>query len=413
MTHDDTPVSRVSPWASGEYALFVVFASMGASTAAIPAAIPSVASSGLGAIDEYLRAVPALFLGLLAGVLLSSALGRVVSPRRVTILGAGIQAAGFAALAFSSVPAAFICMAVIIGVGFGLVEAGGSILARALTGPGTARLLSALTGTVAIVAAAIPMLFAFTPLGRTPQIVFLLVGSVHAVGVGFVLRSRESVPTERTSQPSLTEKTRSSTDAEPSGLLGVLVTMGTALALYVGVETIYSGWSSTIPLLVLAVPPQQAAIGTSIFWLLLASGRYFAAFLLSRSIAPPSYLLVSTSLAAVALGVTALTVSVHPVAATVSLCVAVAALGPCYSLILGAGLSRIPVSRARWATGLLVACGAGGGALIPTIALTVADGPTSMGVFAVTGALTIVSGLLVSMKMRRPAALEAAPAYHP
>jgi fucose permease len=413
MTHASAPASRVSPWASGKYALFVAFASMGASSAAIPAAIPSVASSGPGAIEEYLRAVPALFLGLLAGVLLSSALGRVMSPRQVTILGAGVQAAGFAALAFSSLPAAFICMAVVIGVGFGLVEAGGSILARALSGPGTARLLSALTGTVAVVAAAIPMLFAFTPLGRTPQVVFLLVGAVHAVGVGFVLRSRENIPTEGTSQPSLAETTRSSTNAGPSGLVGALITVGTALALYVGVETIYSGWSSTIPLLVLEVPPQQAAVGTSIFWLLLASGRYAAAFVLSRSIAPSSYLLVSTSLAAVALGVTALTVSVHPIAATVSLCVAVAALGPCYSLILGVGLSGIPVSRARWATGLLVACGASGGALIPTVALTVADGPTSMGVFAVTGALTIVSGLLVSMKMRQPAARQTAPAYHP
>ncbi|WP_156366296.1 MFS transporter [Agreia sp. Leaf335] len=414
VDHGRTLARASAPTPAAVSSLFILFASMGTTSAAIPAMIPSLAASGTGVLGDYLRAVPALFFGLLAGVLISSVLGKSLSPRRVTILGAGIQAVGFIALSVSSVSTVFVAVSIIIGVGFGLVEAGGSILARVFSGTGTARLLSALTGTVAIVASGVPLLLAFTPAGSRPELVFLSIGGVHLVALCFVLRTNDGVSNRSSSTPFVAEKEALSgrQGTRTRSLASVLVPVGFSLALYVGVETVYSGWSSTIPLLVLNVPAQHAAIGTSVFWLLLASGRYLATYLLSGSLSPRVYLLFSTSLAACALGVTAMTVSNYPVAATVSLGVAVIALGPCYSLILGIGLSGIPIARARWATGLFVACGAGGGALIPAVALAAADDPTSAGVFAVTGLLAVTSGFLVAVIGYRWARSSSASDHH-
>jgi fucose permease len=382
-------------------ALFLLFGSMGATSATIPALIPAVARDRIGEVEEYVRAVPALFLGLLFGVLLASALGHVLTPRALALIGAGTQAAGFGGIAALASPLDFVVLAIVVGVGFGLVEASASVLARAAAGEGTARLLSGLTGTVAIVAAGIPLVVALTPLGRTPTVVFLVVAAVHLLAMAFVRRSVGS-----DGEQSRPVAPPGAHDARPVSVTVVVAATGAALALYVGVETVYAGWSSTIPLLVLGVSAQQAALGTSVFWALLAAGRYVAAAVLRGTISPLRYLLVSTSVAALALLVTAGTISARPVLATVALAIAVAALGPCYSLILGAALSRIPVTRARRATGLLVACGAGGGSLVPALILAVADSPISAVVFAVTGVLTVMSGALVAIGTRRAVVAE-------
>ncbi len=382
-------------------ALFLVFASMGTTASTIPAVIPSLASEGFGGIEDYLRAVPSLFWGLLVGVLLSSAIGRVISPRRVTLTGSAVQAAGFIVLTVSSAPWFFVGAAFVIGVGFGLIEAGGSILARAAGGEGTARLLSALTGTVALVAAGVPLLIAMSPLEPAPRITLIAVAVVHCLAMVLTFCTLEA-DLDASESDAVLARTQADLGRQPVRVGKVLIAIAGALSLYVGVETVYAGWSSTIPLLVLDVSTQQAAIGTSLFWVLLATGRYLATFLLARSVSPSIYLLTSSVIAALMLGLTALQVKESPLVATIALCVAVTALGPCYSLILSAGLSLIPLSRARWATGLLVACGAAGGALVPTILLASTDSPTSTAVFAVTGGLTLAFGLLVALKTRQP-----------
>jgi len=66
---------------SARVALYLTFATMGATAATVPATIPVVSGLGSGELDAYLRAVPALFFGLLIGVLVSSAAGGWLAPR--------------------------------------------------------------------------------------------------------------------------------------------------------------------------------------------------------------------------------------------------------------------------------------------------------------------------------------------
>ena len=376
-------------------ALFVAFAGMGITAAAVPATLPAFAQAQGAPLQPYLAAVPALFFGLLVGVLLNSALAGRVSTHALTAVGAAAQALGFGALALAPSADFFIGAAGVVGLGFGIVEAGGSVLARELAGEHTARLLSALTGTVAVAAAVVPLAIGLTALGAHPRAVYVAVAVLHAaLAVWWTLdaaRRREprggriSASAERPIAARLLDR-RTAVALAP---------IAVALLLYVGVETVYAGWSAAIPVQVLAVNAEQAAIGTAVFWALLATGRYFAAYVLGRGVSNRVYLMISATTAAAALAVSAATIATSPAVSIAALAVAVAALGPCYSLILGIGLARVPVAGARRATGVLVACGALGGSLIPGIALLISDDPTAPIVLALTAILTITVGLLV------------------
>ncbi|HMH92388.1 MAG TPA: hypothetical protein VK586_15045 [Streptosporangiaceae bacterium] len=78
---------------------------------------------------------------------------------------------------------------------------------------------------------------------------------------------------------------------------------GALLFLFVGAETVFSGWSSVLPLG--GAPARAAALGTSAFWALMAAGRYLAASLLRRGVPPGRYLILGLAAAAVDLAIAA------------------------------------------------------------------------------------------------------------
>lgn len=377
-------------------ALFVSFASMGVTAAVIPATLPVVAQQQGAALQPYLAAVPALFFGLLVGVLLNSALAGRRSTQTLTAAGAAVQAIGFGALALAPTAELVSVAAGVVGLGFGLVEAGGSVLAREIAREHTARLLSALTGTVAVAAAVVPLSIALTALGFHPRAVYGGVALLHAALAGWwafdAARYRGSGRAAGSDAQIPVEHVGNRLDRRAAV---ALIPIAIALTLYVGVETVYAGWSSAIPARGLGIGAERAAVGTSVFWILLAVGRYTAAFVLSRGVSGRGYLMVSTAIAALALAASAASITPAPVLSVAALAVAVTALGPCYSLILGIGLARVPIASARRATGVLVACGALGGSLIPGIALLISQDPTAPIVLALTSALTLGVGLLV------------------
>lgn len=384
--------------------LFATFASMGISAATVPATLPSVAVSADAGLDAYLPAVPALFSGLLIGVLLSAAVARWISTRTLTAAGAALQSAGFVGLAMSLSAVGFIAASALVGVGFGLVEAGGSVLAREIAGRQTARLLSALTGSVAVAAAGMPLLIALTPLGVAPRAVYVAVAVLHGSIAGLWMLESRGARQREVIEPAAAQPGAGAPDSEhqyPRARVAVvLAPIAFALLLYVGVETVYAGWSAAIPAQALSITAEHAAIGTSVFWVLLAAGRYLATYLLGRGISSVAYLLVSTLTAALALAASSLTFTERPWLAIATLAVAVAALGPCYSIILGIGLARVPLVHARRVTGVLVACGALGGSLTPSALLLMSDEPTSATAVSITAALTIAVGGIVLVTSR-------------
>lgn len=406
--------------------LYATFAAMGLTAATIPATLPTIAESTGSPLETYLPAVPALFFGLMVGVLGNAVAATWWTPRALTAAGGIAQFTGFLGLAFAPAAGVYLAAAGVVGVGFGLVEAGGSVLARENAGRHTAQLLSALTGAVAVVAAGLPLLVALTPVGSAPRAVYGAIALLNLAVAAYWVFSRsgnllvaneEGAPDfgsglnstsegfsevgDSDSVPSLAEPEKS-----PASHLGrrpvlTLMPIAFALLLYVGVETVYAGWSAAIPARVLDITAEQAAIGTAVFWFLLATGRYLAAYLLGRGVPGVTYLMCTTVVAAAALMASSFTVAETPELALAALALAVAALGPCYALIIGVGLARVPVASARRATGVLVACGALGGSLIPSTALLVSNDPTSQGSIGLTAVLTVAVGPIVFIAARR------------
>lgn len=369
--------------------LFTAFAGMGGTASIIPAVIPLAAHSSNSPIPEYLGAVPALFCGLMAGVLLASLLLRVITPAASLAAGSALQAAALLAVAAAPDGGTFTAAAAAAGLGFGLCEASGSILARVLAGDGTTGLLSALTGTVALVAALGPLLIAAGPTGGSPAPLLLSVSLLHLATAGLF-----SVPRSSPSRPDASDASDGAGTTRPALFL-LLAPISAALFLYVGIETIFAGWSAVIPAEVLALDAASAAAGTSIFWVLMAVGRYSTWFILKSRVTPAAVLIVTCTLAAACLAAAGFLRGPQPEAALGATGVAVACLGPMYSLVLGIGLTRVKVQDAKKAVGLLVVSGAAGGACLPAVVLAFTPNPGNAGVFLTTAALAAVVVVLI------------------
>ena len=364
--------------------LFTAFAGLGVTAAFIPAMLPA-AERAIGA--DLSSAVPALFAGLLVGVLLSGPLLVRRPPRTALMLGSALQAAALVAVALAGTPTVFIAAAAVAGFGFGLVEASGSVAAKSLAVGSATGLLSALLGTVAVCAAVTPLLVAAGS-GMRPLLGILAV--VPLLTVAMLAGSR---PASTSAEPPAHRDAR--------GLL-TLLPCAIALPLYVGVETVLSGWSAVIPERILAVDPALAALGTSAFWTLMALGRFGAAALRRMSVRPLVILASATGGAAVLMAAAGLLVGSAPAWALVALAAVVVLLAPSYGLILGIALDRLDPARSAAVTGALVACGAVGGTFVPALILLIGRDPASATTFLVSAALCALVPALVLIAARSP-----------
>lgn len=370
--------------------LFTAFAGLGVTAAFVPALLPS-AERAMAA--DLSSAVPALFAGLLVGVLVSGPLLLRQSPRTALMLGSALQATAIVAAALAGSPAVFLTAAAVAGLGFGLVEASGSVAAKAVAVGSATGLLSALLGTVAVCAAVTPLLVAagagVRPALGILAIVPLLTLAMLAGPTAVVARAE--APARR----------------DIRGLLALLP-FAVALPLYVGVETVLSGWSAVIPERILAVDPGTAALGTSAFWTLMALGRFGAAALRRLAVRPLVILTSATSGAAVLMAAAGMLVESAPAGALLALAAVVVLLAPSYGLILGMALDRLDPARSAAATGALVACGAVGGTFVPTLILLVGRDPASATTFLVSAALCALVPVLVLIAARSPRETSAA-----
>lgn len=369
-------------------ALYLAFGGLGATAAAIPAVLPAVEQAGGTSV---IAAVPALFAGLLAGVLASSLVLRRLRALHVTAIGCLIQAAGLAGAALAGEAVPFIAFAALAGLGFGLTEAAASVASKAASTSSTAATLTSLTATVAVVAALTPLLVAFAAAhGRSSLVLLALAVGQLATTLALCLAARGTAAVHPT------ERRRGISRASAIAILPLAI----ALPLYVGVETVFAGWSAVIPGGLLQLDPATAAIGTSVFWALMAVGRFASAAMLRHGARPRQALLASALTAAAALSVAAALAQALPVLALTAVAVAFIALAPTYALTLGLALDRLDDGEAANATGVLVACGAAGGSLVPAAVLLFTDDPTAPATFLVTALICLVVAALAAIPMR-------------
>ncbi|MET0479942.1 MAG: MFS transporter [Mycetocola sp.] len=393
----DTAVSDTVAGIRSRVGLFAAFAGMGGTAATIPALIPSL-ELRLG--SAALSAVPALFTGLLIGVLLSAPLLVRFRARTVAALGALVQAASLIALTLATAGNAVVFVAAVAGVGFGLTEAAASVAAKRSTAGSATRTLAALTGTVAVVAAVTPILVAVAAGGW--WLIPVLVAVLHLTACLALFSSDEAAPGRVRDSPN------SGGPRWSTAGLRVFVLAALALVIYVGIETVFSGWSAVIPAAVLGLNAQTAALGTSVFWICMAAGRFLAAGLLHRGLRPGVLLVACTAVATSALGSAVLAPAPFGL---LGLAAAVVAMAPVYSLVLGEALDRLPSGAAARATGPLVAAGALGGTLVPAAVLVSGLGPTSTETFLLSAVLCLVlcGGAILVLLFSRPSVLPVSP----
>ncbi|UUE20345.1 MFS transporter [Microbacterium sp. J1-1] len=364
--------------------LFTAFAGLGVTAAFVPAVLPSTERA---MATDLSAAVPALFGGLLIGVLSSGPLLVRRPPRTTLMLGSALQAVAIIAASVADAPAVFIAAAAVAGFGFGLVEASGSVAAKSVAAGSATGLLSALLGTVAACAAVTPLLVAVGS-GTRPLLGILAIVPLLALA----MLAGPAAPISPAETPA---------HRDVRGLL-TLLPFAVALPLYVGVETVLSGWSAVIPERILAVDPGLAALGTSAFWTLMAVGRFSAAGLRRLFISPIVILVSATGAAAVLMATAGILVESAPGVALGALAAVVVLLAPSYGLILGLALDHLDPARSAAVTGALVACGAVGGTFVPTVILLIGRDPASSTTFLVSAGLCALIPVLMLVAARSP-----------
>lgn len=370
--------------------LFAAFASLGVTASFVPAVLPA-AEASIGA--DLSPAVPALFAGLLVGVLLSGPLMLRHPARTTLIIGSALQAVALVAGACADTAALFFVAAAIAGTGFGLVEASGAVTAKDVATGSATGVLSALTGTVAVSAAITPLAVS-AGAGALP-----VLSALAAVPLTTILLLAIARTERREAAAPLPRKL---------GVLASLAPFAVALPLYVGIETVLSGWSAVIPERALLLSPATAALGTTAFWTLMALGRFGAAGLRRRGVPPIAILAGGTTGAAVLMGSAGLLVAAAPIGALIALAASVALLAPSYGLIVGLALDPLDTAQSAAVTGALVACGALGGTFVPALVLLIGRDPASSATLLVSAGLCAAVPVLTVLAVRHPFRVSAA-----
>ena len=178
------------------------------------------------------------------------------------------------------------------------------------------------------------------------------------------------------------------------------------MALYVGCEVAFSGWTAEFTRRAAGTSAAQAATAVSVFWAALAFSRYFAPLALMRfSPAQLIGILFSVSLVGLIVMLIAQQVSA---AAWLGAAVVGIGLGPIYPTLVAIGIQQFPFA-ARMITSALTSVGAVGALFIPALTGVAMESGAAAG----TEAWLLLVGVLLIMltiwsTMRRGLRLEPA-----
>lgn len=371
-----TGVSRVR--------LFAAFSALGGTAAVIPALLPALAMHYGVSLDEVLIAVPALFAGLVLGILGAGALSRRLGGPRSLSLASGVQAIGLIAIGLSGEPLAFVIGAAVCGAGFGLGEVVATACARQASNGSSPRLLAQLMAALAAAAMLAPLMVLVTAQTSWPAAAALTIAVLHLSSVRWPrgALSIESVPRTGSARPSR-----------------VLVSLAIAVFFYVGAETVLSGWSAAAVSAATGASPGVAALGTSAFWFLMTAGRLAGARVIDRTASAATVLAACATVMLLSLTAAAALAPFGGVLILGLLAVAVVAAAPCYAVLLGLAVDSVEARQAAPAASAIIAVGAVGGAVIPAVAASA--GLASSSTVAAGAAAGVLAMTLVAGAVRR------------
>lgn len=341
-----------------------VFVGLGLSGALPPAVLPVLGDRFAQSPERMSLLVPAMFAGLMVGVLATAVGATARAPERAIVLGAVVQAAGLLVLAAASVTGGALVGAFVLGAGFGATELSAVAVARS-AGSRQGRLLARLTAVLAVTSALAPLaLGALVDNGSWRAVLFAAAG-VHLLTALLLARSGQRTVTGPVSSWAAAMR------PHPAHL---------SMVGYVGAEAVVAAWMARIASGALEVSVAGAAGATAAFWVVLAMGRLGGSRLL-LSVAAPRLLRVSLVGAAGALAVLAAASGVPRLVAVVA---GLVCAGPVYALL----LATAPTASDARALGVLVGAGALGGAVIG------GAGAVAFSLVGLSGVLALAAGSL-------------------
>lgn len=359
------------------------FALLGAAASLLPAYIPQAAVNLGLPVTQLLNAVPVMFAGLFVGVALSPVAIRFLKPTAMARFGLVLLAGSLISIPLAQSSAGFIGVAFLLGLGFGILEVVATSEVKTLQAD-TSQKLASLTAMFAIAALVSPLtLLLFTSLFEIP-LPFFLVGILSMA----LLPSYQSGVSKVNSPRLLAKKPAFRT----------LLLLAAAIS-FVGAESVMSGWSATLVSELTYLNESAAALGSSAFWALLATGRIISARLSPALISNQAALPIWSALAGSALiGTWLFYPLMSPALVLAAFGVAALAAGPCYSLILGQALDASEQRDAVGITSTVVMLGAAGGFLLPALVML---NPVIQNAAAVAGLgflLTLLVAIIASLK---------------
>lgn len=359
------------------------FALLGAAASLLPAFIPQAAVNLGLPVTQLLNAVPVMFGGLFVGVALSPVAIRFLDATAIARFGFVLLASSLIAIPLVESPVWFISFAFLLGLGFGILEVIATSEAKKLR-TDTSQKLANLNAIFAIAALVSPLtLLLSTSLLGAPLPFFL----VAILSLGVLPSYRSGLA--KVHSPRLISK-------KPG--FSTVVLMAAAIS-FVGAESVLSGWSATLVSELTTVNESSAALGSSAFWALLATGRIISARLSPALISNHAALAMWSALAGTALlGAWAFWPALGAGAVLAAFGLAALAAGPCYSLIIGQALDASEQQDAIGVTSTIVMLGAAGGFLLPAAVML---NPVIQNAAAVAGLgflLTLVFALLASKR---------------
>lgn len=381
----EAAVSTGSADTSLRLTLLAVYAGLGATASIFGASLPALASRLGSDVATLSLVTPAIFFGLLLGVGGSAVAMRRSHPEVTLVRASTFQAVALVLVPWAPTPMFVMVLAVVAGAGFGTSEVAATVVAA--RHPRAAARIAGLTAVFAGAAVVTPLLVsAGLRLTGTLTIAFTVASTIHLIAAWSGRRVPGPIPD---AAPTIVDQS-----AQPS-----LVPIALILAAYVGAEATLGTWSAALGQRLLGLSTASAAFITTGFWVSLLIGRVVGAWLLRR--VAPDRMLHGTLLigATTAAGAAAL-FNWSGVATLVLLAATAASMGPIYALtlsVVAAPSSPSPVKQ----TSILIALGAVGGVVVPTVAAPLAHHhPAS--VVLVTGAF-LAGAIAVSHSQRSSA----------